>query len=554
MTLHQIDNPDHQTETDQSRRRFVRPIATVALFTTIAATALALSQLPSQAEAPQSQLIAQDTMSRSVSAGLGTALIGGAYTLNSSADVGIANGTAQATVKSAGSMRAVLAASSGLETRADTSFTLPTLPASGTGAYVGVTLRQQPNGNNYNAQLLVAPSGATRIGVNATVGGVQTSLGSVAVGSVNAGQQFTVESQVTGTNPVTVQARAFVVGTTPPNWQLTTTSTPATAIAAAGSVGVSAYTSSSSPTTVVDFDNVQAWVVDNNQTTGVPAGATLTQHVGDIIITTPGTVLDHMDITGFVKVRAANVTISNSIVRGSGPATSNTALIDANNAAVKNLVVSDTTLVPNTPSVWLDGIIGHDYTANRVDVYNTVDGFGVYNATGTKQYANVTIENSYIHDLSYFNSDPNHSDGTHNDGIQIQGGANITIVNNTIQAFRSLTAGTQGSTTSSSPGTGILAQGTVSPVSDLTVTGNTIDGGYYGLRIRSTVGTGTVGTVSDNHFGRNGYLWGSQGTYQLLIESQSDITFTKPLTSNMWSDTSTDLQVGKTLGIRYGNY
>ena len=537
-----------------SSRLLTRGVAALALAATATAATLALTQLASHADSMPSQLIAQDTMSRTVSAGLGTAMIGGTYTVNPSAVVSIANGGATAQVRTGTSMTADLPGAQALSARVDTSFTLPRLPSAGFGSYVGVILRRQADGDYYSAQVRVMPNGSTRIGVVATVGGVQTSLGNLPGSIVTAGQPFVVEGQVTGTNPVTVQARAYAVGTSAPAWQLTAHSTPATAIATAGSVGMSAYTSSSTPAVTVGIDNVEAWSLAAGQSTGVPAGATLTQHVGDIIITTPGTVLDHMDITGFVKVRAANVTISNSIVRGSGPATSNTALIDANNAAVKNLVVSDTTLVPNTPSVWLDGIIGHDYTANRVDVYNTVDGFGVYNATGTKQYANVTIENSYIHDLSYFNSDPNHSDGTHNDGIQIQGGANITIVNNVIQGFRSMTAGTTNTGIAAAPGTGILAQGTVSAVSGLMIKNNSLDGSYYGLRVRSTVGAGTVGTVTDNHFGRNGYLWGFQGTYQILIESPTSTLFTTPLTTNTWADGGTDLQVGKTLGIRYGNY
>ena len=50
--------------------------------------------------------------------------------------------------------------------------------------------------------------------------------------------------------------------------------------------------------------------------TGVPSGVNLFVHVGDLRITTPGTVIDGWDIRGRVTVGAANVTIKNSIIRG----------------------------------------------------------------------------------------------------------------------------------------------------------------------------------------------------------------------------------------------
>ena len=174
-----------------------------------------------------------------------------------------------------------------------------------------------------------------------------------------------------------------------------------------------------------------AAVKPSSATTGVPAGIRLTRHNGDIVVTTPGTILDALDIYGFVKIRAANVAVKRCRVRGSGPGTNNTGLVDCNNANVRNALIQDCLLVPDHPSVWLDGVIGKEYTARRCNVYNTVDGFGAYNASNRSAPTNVTIDSCYIHDLSYFSKDPNHGNGpTHNDAIQIQGGANIKILGN----------------------------------------------------------------------------------------------------------------------------
>ena len=45
--------------------------------------------------------------------------------------------------------------------------------------------------------------------------------------------------------------------------------------------------------------------------TGVPAGTTLTPHVGDLTISTPGAVVSGLDITGSVLITASNVTLVN---------------------------------------------------------------------------------------------------------------------------------------------------------------------------------------------------------------------------------------------------
>ncbi|MDT0994055.1 hypothetical protein, partial [Pseudomonas aeruginosa] len=48
--------------------------------------------------------------------------------------------------------------------------------------------------------------------------------------------------------------------------------------------------------------------------TGVPAGTALKGITGDLVVTTPGQVVDAVDVRGFIKVKAPNVTIKRSIV------------------------------------------------------------------------------------------------------------------------------------------------------------------------------------------------------------------------------------------------
>ncbi len=160
--------------------------------------------------------------------------------------------------------------------------------------------------------------------------------------------------------------------------------------------------------------------------TGVPAGTELTVHNGDLTITTPGATYSGLDIYGFVRVEAPDVTIKDSIIRG-GFATSNTALIYDLSDTATNLLVEDSELVPIDPSVNIDGIDGWNYTALRVNIHGTVDGAKMFGP-------NATMQDSWIHDLVTYWNDPSHADGvSHNDDVQILSGSNLRIVGNDLE-------------------------------------------------------------------------------------------------------------------------
>ena len=112
-------------------------------------------------------------------------------------------------------------------------------------------------------------------------------------------------------------------------------------------------------------------------TTGVPAGTRLTVHNGDLTITKAGSVYSALDIHGFVWVKAADVTIKDSIIRG-GVASSDVGLVNDISSAATNFVISDSELVPQHPSVRIDGIKGWNYTASRLNIHGTVDGAKVF--------------------------------------------------------------------------------------------------------------------------------------------------------------------------------
>ena len=159
--------------------------------------------------------------------------------------------------------------------------------------------------------------------------------------------------------------------------------------------------------------------------TGVPAGTLLRPHYGNLTLDKPGT-YTNLDIHGFVYVTAPNVTLQNSIIRG-GVATGDTALVTDVTGQGTNFVLRNSELVPEHPSVFIDGIAGWDYTAVGLNIHGTVDGAKIFGN-------NTSIRDSWIHDLVYYASDPNqNATGSHNDAVQILGGANLSLVHNTLE-------------------------------------------------------------------------------------------------------------------------
>jgi len=214
--------------------------------------------------------------------------------------------------------------------------------------------------------------------------------------------------------------------------------------------------------------------------TGVPAGTKLTVHEGDLRITTPGTVVDSLDIRGFVQVSAANVTIRNSIVRGYAASSSRSLVIQ--DSASGSLTIESSELFAAAPSYWIDGVRGFNITVKKSNIHDVVDTVRV---TGD----NVRIESSWLHDNLHYDVAPDQTNGTHDDGIQIQKGTNIDVVGNTISdAYNAALM--------YSPGLG--------PISDVVVSGNWIDGGGCSVNIAEQGRGPAAGLVFKNNvFGRD---------------------------------------------------
>ena len=211
--------------------------------------------------------------------------------------------------------------------------------------------------------------------------------------------------------------------------------------------------------------------------TGVPTGKTLTAYNGTLTITTPGTVVDGLDVSGTIIVKADNVTIKNTRVRGVTSNTYTTPLIHFQSGN-KNLVVQDSELIPSSPNQYQYGIIGWNFTLDRVEIAKVVDGVHIIGS-------NTIVRNSYIHDIRAYVVN---GSTTHSDGIQIQVGSNHRVTNNRIEGgYNSAIQVTQDR----------------GDTSDLQITGNWMSNGLCSVNIAEK-GLGPIAgvNVSTNTFGR----------------------------------------------------
>jgi len=193
--------------------------------------------------------------------------------------------------------------------------------------------------------------------------------------------------------------------------------------------------------------------------------------------------------------------------------TGNKAVVFCNNDRTGVAVIRDCTIRARKESDGRDGFLGKQYTAERCNVSNVVDGFGIYNFTGGYNSAsNVNVKGNYIHDHAYTYPDRDHSDGDHTDGVQCQGGTNVNIIGNTLIGTGHYMAGsgtyydTHASTdagdwpllmpTPRTPGSGILVNGNQNAVDSTVV----VDGNYiHYYKIPMNVGTQANGFVCTNN-------------------------------------------------------
>ena len=170
---------------------------------------------------------------------------------------------------------------------------------------------------------------------------------------------------------------------------------------------------------------------------------------------------------------------------------------------------TDCTFRPDSPSWYRDGLVGHKLTVRRCQFADGCDGFGSSAGTG-----GALVEACYFGPGQFWRQDPAHSDGTHNDGAQFQGGGPwIFIGNNVICAVYNAPGSTApparpipGFPGLYQGGSGLMINQTTAPIHpDTRAENNWFQHGYSGIQAHA-------GTAHGNltfHWGANYYAAGS---------------------------------------------
>ncbi|GIG19684.1 hypothetical protein Cch01nite_04080 [Cellulomonas chitinilytica] len=396
-----------------------------------------------------------DSFGRTAAGGWGTTATGGAWTAaGNAAAFNVANGYGTMTMPAAGgNYTARLAAAPSTDTEVQARVGIASKPANGTFDLY-VVGRAIDDTSGYRVKLKVSGDGKTVVSiVRVDATGAKIIAQSATPLSMTPGNDLQVRFQATGTGTTDLRAKVWPVGTAQPaDWTVATTDTTA-ALQTAGGIAFTTYSPKLSGETVGRYADVWAGpttaprevdrqipapgtVTPDATNTGVPAGTKLTVYNGNLTITQPGTVIDGLDIRGFVKVKAKDVTIRNSVVRGVSTTTAQ-GLVTSESTG--SLTIEDSELYNATPNWYVDGLRGSNITAKRLNIHSVIDTMHIYGD-------NVTLESSWLHDTLHYDNDPSHSDGTHDDNIQIVKGNNISIVGNRIEgAYNAAMMFTQGS-------------------------------------------------------------------------------------------------------------
>ncbi len=233
----------------------------------------------------------------------------------------------------------------------------------------------------------------------------------------------------------------------------------------------------------------------NHSTTGPLRTASEMTASGSIVITTPGTIIEGLFVTGSISVQADDVIIRDSIIQ-SDSYFGVRADFGAQNLLVENVEITHALAA---------GITGSNYTLQNSRIHEM-------GADAIKVYDNVVVKNNYIRHLG---TEP----GSHADGIQMTRGSNVVIQNNTIDMPHDL-PGYENSQC-------LIIQTDQGPIDDVLINGNWLNGGGFCVQVNDkNFGPPSNVRIIRNKFGRD-HAFGTMTFFNTV-----PVQF-----SNSWEDT-----------------
>lgn len=217
-----------------------------------------------------------DTMTRTVRAGLGRAPVGGPYALTGIPARKVQVRSSRALVgpiPSAHLVGATVTKVKSADEELRLKFSLPAMPRTGGGLYLKLQTRTRAGGQAYRAGIQILPNGQMVAGFSRVHNHQETLIGPnlVLPQRLVAGRKAYLDVMVTGTNPTLLQVRSWLAGTAKPQWQLSFRDSSGAQVTGSGAVGFTLYTSRTSPATRVKLDQLRGWALGPR-----PTGASVT--------------------------------------------------------------------------------------------------------------------------------------------------------------------------------------------------------------------------------------------------------------------------------------
>ena len=243
-----------------ARRLVLAPVAALVVAAAVAATFNFVVPVTTASAAPAAT--AEDAFTRQASNTWGSADVGGAYTLTkaTSTEAGTTGSAGYeelntgaeftARLKTAVATDVAMADSVTLSAAPDTAYDISApLERSATGS----TDRATPDASG-SPPTARPPSALTRLN-----GSSSTWLGGVTLPiTIEPGQSTRTELEVTGSSPVSVKMRGWIVGTPVPDWQVSYADSSASRITAGGFVGMTDYAFLTTSPVTVSHDDLYA--------------------------------------------------------------------------------------------------------------------------------------------------------------------------------------------------------------------------------------------------------------------------------------------------------
>lgn len=152
--------------------------------------------------------------------------------------------------------------------------------------------------------------------------------------------------------------------------------------------------------------------------TGTISGVTRTTHEGNLDVTTDGAVIQNMTVNGAIFVMAKGVIIRNVKAKWINTGGNRYPFVNF----VPGTLIEDVEIDGQNSSDM--GIDGTNFTARRINIHNTQNGF--------RLFQNTTIEDSYVHDL-YVASD---IVDPHLSALGSNAGSNFIIRHNSFDCYK----------------------------------------------------------------------------------------------------------------------